>query len=112
MTLEISQKTQQLLQIEAERRHTSPERLAEQLIQAGLLTKKRDASHLTGKWSEEDLKVFEEERNLDLKIFLENSRGFDVFSGLWTQQEADEFAANTQDFSKIDEGIWRETNPT
>jgi hypothetical protein len=60
MTLEISQRTQQLLQIEAERRHTSPERLAEQLIQAGLLTKRRDATHLAGKWSEEEANAFNE----------------------------------------------------
>ena len=60
MTLEISQKTQYLLQAEAERQQTSPERLAEQLIKRGLLVKKRDASHLAGTWSDEEYHEFME----------------------------------------------------
>jgi hypothetical protein len=60
MTLEISQKTQHLLQVEAERQHTSPEQLAELLIKRGLLVKKRDLSHLAGTWSEEEYRQFEE----------------------------------------------------
>jgi hypothetical protein len=122
MTLEISQKTQQLLQVEAARQHTSPEQLAELLIKIGLLVKKRDLSHLAGTWTEEEYREFEElvaplnevveeQEILELKIRLENSRGFDAFSGLWTQQEADEFAVNTKAFSQIDKEIWRETNP-
>ena len=60
MTIEISQKTQQLLQAAAEVQHTSPEQLAERLIRQGLLVKKRDASHLAGTWTDEQVKEFEE----------------------------------------------------
>jgi hypothetical protein len=121
MTIFISPQTEHLLQIEAQKRQMSPAQLAKQLIQTGLLTKKRDASQMAGKWSNEEADAFDEriaslqevvdEQNLELKIQLENSRGFDVFSGLWTQQEADEFAANTKEFSQIDEESWRETHP-
>ena len=60
MTLEISQKTQQLLRAAAELQHTSPEQLAERLIRQGLLVKKRDLSHLAGTWTEAEYKAFEE----------------------------------------------------
>ena len=60
MTLEISDKTMQILQAEAQRQHTSPESLVESLIQRNLLVKKRDASHLAGTWTDEQVKEFEE----------------------------------------------------
>ena len=59
MTLEISEKTQQLLKAEAERQHTSPEQLAEELLQRSLRANKRDASHLAGTWSDEQVREFE-----------------------------------------------------
>jgi hypothetical protein len=60
MTLEISGTTQNLLLAEAERQHTDPEQLARRLIRLGLLTKKRDLSHLAGTWTEAEYKAFEE----------------------------------------------------
>jgi hypothetical protein len=60
MTLEISQKTQQMLQAEAKKQHTSPDRLAERFIKRALLVRQRDSSHLAGTWSEEEVKEFEE----------------------------------------------------
>jgi hypothetical protein len=59
MTLEISEKTQQLLKAEAERQHTSPEQLAEELLQRSLRTKKRDASSLAGTWTDQQVSEFE-----------------------------------------------------
>jgi glutamate/tyrosine decarboxylase-like PLP-dependent enzyme len=60
MTLEISEKTQKMLQEEARRQHTSPDLLAERLIKRALLVRQRDSSHLAGTWSEEEFREFEE----------------------------------------------------
>jgi hypothetical protein len=59
MTLEISEQIQTLLKAEAERQHTSSERLAEELLQRSLRAKKRDASHLAGTWTDEEVREFE-----------------------------------------------------
>jgi hypothetical protein len=81
MTLEISEKTMKLLQEEAQRRNTDPNTLASELILQGL------------------------------QQYLESEPGFEVFSGLWSAEDADEFNAATQAFSKIDEEQWREKHP-
>jgi hypothetical protein len=60
MTLHMSDKTQRLLLDEAQRQHISPEELAEKLIQRGLISKKRDLSHLAGTWTDEEVEAFEE----------------------------------------------------
>ena len=85
MTLEIqnlSDTTLRLLQAEATRHNTDLASLATQLILDGLQQR------------------------------LELEPGFDVFSGLWSAEEAAEFAAATESFSVIDEEILREKNPT
>ncbi len=60
MTLEISEKTQQMLQAEAKKQHTSPDLLAERLLKRALLVKQRDLSHLAGTWSDEETRAFNE----------------------------------------------------
>ena len=60
MTLEISDITMRLLKAEAARLHTSPESLAEQLVRRGLITRKRDASHLVGAWTDAEVTEFEQ----------------------------------------------------
>jgi hypothetical protein len=60
MTLEISPKTQQMLHEEAEKQHTSPDRLAERIIKRALLVRQRDSSHLAGTWSEQEVREFED----------------------------------------------------
>jgi hypothetical protein len=59
MTLEISETTMRMLEAEAARQHTTPESLAENLVRRGLLTKKRDASHLAGGWTTAEVENFE-----------------------------------------------------
>ena len=59
MTLEISETTMRMLKAEANRQHTTPESLAENLVRRGLLTKKRDASRLAGGWTDAEVENFD-----------------------------------------------------
>jgi plasmid stability protein len=80
MTLEIqnlSDTTVRLLQAEASRHNTDVESLAKELILQGIRQR------------------------------IESEPWFDVFSGLWSAEDATEFAAATAHFSKVDKEVWR-----
>ncbi|NJK45590.1 MAG: hypothetical protein HC933_16120 [Pleurocapsa sp. SU_196_0] len=80
MTLEIQNLSDtifRLLQAEASRHNTDVESLAKELILKGLQQR------------------------------LESEPGFNVFSGLWSAEDAAKFEAATVHFSKVDEEVWR-----
>jgi hypothetical protein len=77
MTLDLSDTTVKMLEAEASRHNTDVESLAKELILQGLQQR------------------------------LESEPGFDVFSGLWSIEEAAQFEAATAHSSKVDEEVWQ-----
>ncbi len=85
MTLEISGTTQNLLLAEAAKRDMDAQALASEMIFDGLIRLEK------------------------LRQKLEFQPGFDVFSGLWSESETEEFEQNTADFRMVTPRFF--TNP-